>query len=136
MRIFAVILFIISIMSCSNPVGPRHEFVLGDTVSIKMKETVYLQNSGISIKFDDVLEDSRCPIDVMCFWEGNASVSLIFLERFSRHDIILNTYSSFGKDTTINNYKITLIDVHPYPESFQQIDKSKYSVDILLELFE
>lgn len=35
-----------------------------------------VQISGLSITFDRVIEDSRCPSDVMCIWAGSAAVAL------------------------------------------------------------
>lgn len=134
MRIFLLSVLLVSLIACSDSVESVNGLLLGDTVNIKLNETLYLDGENVSLKFDDVLQDSRCPLDVICIWEGNASVALILSENSNKHDIVLNTYRPFGRDTTINNYKITLVDVHPYPMSDNTIDKSKYSVDILLEL--
>lgn len=32
-----------------------------------------LQDSHLLVRFDTVTEDSRCPADVQCVWEGNAT---------------------------------------------------------------
>ncbi len=39
-------------------------------VKVPKGETVVLK--GVSIKFLEVLEDSRCPKDVNCIWAGRA----------------------------------------------------------------
>ncbi|WP_420455292.1 hypothetical protein [Rubrivirga sp.] len=44
-------------------------------VSIALDETASLD--GLSLTFDDVVEDSRCPAGVACIWEGQARVSLM-----------------------------------------------------------
>lgn len=32
-----------------------------------------LRDSDLTVRFDTVTEDSRCPTDVTCVWEGNAT---------------------------------------------------------------
>jgi hypothetical protein len=44
-------------------------------IKIALGETVVLE--GVSIEFVEVLEDSRCPTDVVCVWEGQARVKLV-----------------------------------------------------------
>ena len=33
-----------------------------------------IEGSELSLKFENVTEDSRCPTDVQCVWEGNATM--------------------------------------------------------------
>lgn len=35
-----------------------------------------IQDSQMMVRFDTVTEDSRCPADVECVWEGNATVRI------------------------------------------------------------
>lgn len=43
-------------------------------IGIKVPLGMTVKLKGISIKFIDVLEDSRCPKDVTCIWAGRAIV--------------------------------------------------------------
>ena len=47
---------------------------VGDPLSIPLGETV--QHNGHAIRFVEVVEDSRCPTDVTCVWEGRARVAI------------------------------------------------------------
>ncbi len=51
----------------------RAELQAGE-VRIALGETATLD--GLAITFDEVVEDSRCPEDVMCVWQGAATVAL------------------------------------------------------------
>jgi hypothetical protein len=43
---------------------------------IHIGESVPVPQLHASVEFVDLLEDSRCPVDVTCIWEGNAQVQL------------------------------------------------------------
>src|SRR5690554_6743820 len=45
-------------------------------IGIKVPDGQTVVISGISIKFVEVLEDSRCPTDVECIWAGRARVKV------------------------------------------------------------
>lgn len=51
----------------------RAELQAGE-IQIELGETEVLD--GLTIRFDEVLGDSRCPLDVHCFWAGEAHVAL------------------------------------------------------------
>lgn len=100
-----------------------------DTLHINYKETVINTDENISITFDSLLEDSRCPIGVVCFWEGNAKVGFIF----NSQNFELNTHLSFKNDTTLLRYHISLIGVHPYPHIDSTYTAEDYSTDIYIQ---
>ncbi len=55
-----------------TPTGHRVEIGLGGSVELPAK--------GIGISFDRVLEDSRCPTNVVCVWAGKVVVELTVTE--------------------------------------------------------
>lgn len=63
------------------------------------------------IALDSVVEDSRCPQNVQCIWQGRAIAKFILTENNQQHFFILE----LTKDTTINNYKITFETLTPKP---------------------
>ncbi|PHR13683.1 MAG: hypothetical protein COA40_03770 [Aequorivita sp.] len=95
----------------------------GETPKIAVKvpkgETIVLK--GVSIKFMEVLEDSRCPEGVDCIWAGRAIVKvkvtangkseeklLIFGEIRPGEEKNTNLYSSA-------NFAINGLSLKPYP---------------------
>ena len=85
------------------------------TVKIVMGQTVHLKNA--TVKFVKVLEDSRCPKDVTCVWEGRARV-LVEMTETGKDKIDLEL--SFGqrkKNLLINSesYVLDGIALTPYP---------------------
>jgi hypothetical protein len=45
-------------------------------IQIGRSETFKVEGQSIEVTFDKVLEDSRCPKDVICIWEGQAKLQL------------------------------------------------------------
>lgn len=108
--------------------------IIGDSIEISNSETIYNYEHEISIKFDSVLNDSRCPTSVICFWEGNAAVRYNFTKDNSSISFILNTNArpDFKSDTIISGYKIELINLYPYPEEPGIIPQNEYFTKILI----
>ena len=50
--------------------------VLGQSFRLARGKTAEVQGRGLRIRFEDVLEDSRCPAGVQCVWAGDARVVL------------------------------------------------------------
>ena len=49
-------------------------------VEIGLGGSVQLPDQGIGISFDEVVEDSRCPANVVCVWAGEAVIELTVTE--------------------------------------------------------
>lgn len=102
-------------------------------VSVSYGETVASHN--MSLTFDDVLEDSRCPKGVECVWEGNAKIQLTL--RTSASDVgttvQLNTHSSYQNTVSYNGYTIHLYKLIPYPEYGVDIQLSDYKAILQIE---
>lgn len=67
------------------------------------------------------VEDSRCPSDVTCIWEGRASVMLSIYDQIQYQTITLTT--SETPSAHVGSYEINLIDILPYPISTKDISK-------------
>ncbi len=72
----------------------------------------------VSLCFDSLIADSRCPEKAMCIWEGTAIAKFSFTKNNTTYPVKLSThdfYPQFPKDTTIENYKIEFLNLYPYP---------------------
>ena len=76
------------------------------------------------------INDSRCPSDVDCVWEGDAVVSFKLNSNTENKSFTLQTHKSFQQDTLINGFKIKLLGVSPYPISTTPTSQSDYSVEL------
>ncbi|MCB0466259.1 MAG: hypothetical protein KDC78_11410 [Aequorivita sp.] len=90
-------------------------------VKVPKGETIILK--GISIKFLEVLEDSRCPEGVTCIWAGRAIVKVEVTSNGKTEEKTLTfgeTRPGEEKNTNLFNSKefaINGLKLNPYPTS-------------------
>jgi hypothetical protein len=111
---------------------------IGQPFDLKVNQTAYLQSAELVVKFVNVTEDSRCPSDVTCIWEGQVSV-LVDLTNASDSKSFGNftlTIRGGAADNSsaksVNGYLLRLADVQPYPVSTQKISPSDYTAKFVL----
>ena len=57
------------------PSSPSHTgTAASDTLVVELSHSV--QKDGHTIAFDEITEDSRCPVNTTCVWEGRARLAL------------------------------------------------------------
>ncbi|WGF93640.1 hypothetical protein [Aequorivita marisscotiae] len=99
-------------------------------VKVPKGETVVLK--GISIKFLEVVEDSRCPTGVDCIWAGRAKVKVAVTANGNTEEKILTfgeTRSGEAKNTNIfssKEFAINGLKLNPYPTSEDAGKEKKY----------
>jgi hypothetical protein len=80
----------------SAPAAPtRPPVSAGEEFFLAMGESVGVNGGDFTVEFSRVLEDSRCPMNARCVWEGNARIALEVREAARRQVIELNTSERF-----------------------------------------
>jgi len=110
---------------------------IGQPFDLKINQSAYFQSSELAIKFVNITEDSRCPSDVTCVWEGQASVLVSFNASGGKSagNFTLTIRGSGSADLStkaVNGYLLRLVDVQPYPTSKQKISLSDYTARFVL----
>lgn len=102
---------------------------------LKVEQTAILESENIKIKFLNVTQDSRCPSDVTCVWEGQA----IIVVNIKKDDQDLGnfklTQQGGQEKLAVQNFvgqKIELIEVNPYPKSTEEIQLSDYVATLVV----
>lgn len=75
------------------------------------------------LRFDHITEDSRCPANVDCVWEGRATISLSLIAGDTVDGVQLSIPGFVGMDSepqpqqsaVVNGYTFTLLQLDPYP---------------------
>lgn len=109
----------------------QSDFVLGDTLGIAYQDTIFSRDEDIWITFDFLVHDSRCPTNVVCFWEGNAEMSLAFFNNRVT-EFSLNTFLGFTTDTTVLDHRISLVNVQPVPHTDSLYTEKDYFIQIVV----
>jgi hypothetical protein len=101
--------------------------------SLGIGQAVNVEGEKLVIKFKAVLEDSRCPVNVVCVWAGNGKVEFEILDIDGQNKtIILNTEEE-PKAVTLKVHKLSLISLNPSRVDGVSISPGDYSVTLLLE---
>ena len=100
---------------------------LGQAFDIKVGQEATISSQQLLLKFLSVSEDSRCPIGTNCVWEGNGKVNIkLTAQGHTSVAIELNTAKSLPSEATYLSYKISLLDLQPYPSAGRTIQQSEY----------
>ena len=81
---------------------------------------------------DSVIQDSRCPVNALCIWEGIAVARFKVSSQNTDHIITLATYKfpPYNKDTTVAGFKIEFINLLPKRELNKQFNYNDYVVEL------
>jgi hypothetical protein len=101
------------------------------TLSVNAGETGSVPGSDVRITFRSVTEDSRCPLDVNCVWEGNGRVALTLSSLEDSEEVVLNTTTS-PRETVFAGIRIVLSSLAPYPAG-EPIDPDDYVAKFEIE---
>jgi hypothetical protein len=120
-----------------NPSGSQPATVVADQLdqpfTLFLGQTVEISEAGLTITFVDVLEDSRCPGDVDCFWEGQATILLTIQKTDQPVGTLELTYRETHEELAtkkVNNYTITLVNIAPDPVSTVVIQPADYQATL------
>ncbi|MBV6521783.1 MAG: hypothetical protein MNPFHGCM_01927 [Gemmatimonadaceae bacterium] len=89
-------------------------------------QKAFLSPSGLTIRFDSVANDSRCPVDVVCVWSGNAAVH-VTIQRpgEAAHEATLD--STVGEKSARNGTEtVTLVSLRPEPDTRRPFTPGDY----------
>ncbi len=106
---------------------------LGKSSSVSIGQTLSFTGADLSIRFAEVISDSRCPAGVECVWPGEVSVKVQITYFKSLHQKTL-VQSGAAPGLTIvffNEYKIAF-KVTPYPQAGSPIKKGDYRLELVV----
>ncbi len=106
---------------------------LGSRSSVSLKYCIQNKSDDIKVCLDSVIEDSRCPQEVVCFWQGTAIAKFSITINDNEQPVTLSTFTRRGSppsDTTLMGYKIEFLDLLPYPKVNSTHDISEYKAEL------
>ncbi|MBI2957356.1 MAG: hypothetical protein HYY32_00795 [Chloroflexi bacterium] len=102
---------------------------LGQKVSLAPGQAVSIQGERLSIRFVEVVTDSRCPTGVNCIRAGEVSTLVDITFRDSSHRQVFTQPGSAQGKAGFEDYEITF-EVQPYPQAAKQISKEDYRLTL------
>lgn len=107
---------------------------LDTPITLAFSKIASVEDEKILIEFADLTEDSRCPVNVTCVWEGQATVALnISLDGKELGSISLTSRAGHEKlaIADIEGYSIRLQKVDP-PKTKDEIELDEYIVTLIV----
>lgn len=110
---------------------------LNSEFQLKIDQTVLIESKNISVRFLNVTEDSRCPSDVVCVWEGQVTILLNIMHKDQElGDLALTIRGGQTLAKSFDGYSIELMQVEPYPKASEPIQTSDYVATLLVSELE
>jgi hypothetical protein len=97
------------------------EFALNQEFPLRGGQEAVISAENLRLRFTDVLEDSRCPTEVECFWTGQARIAVLVEPSGSPSTTVdFNTNPAVGQNiqaVDVDDYTISLKSLDPYPRT-------------------
>lgn len=123
MRKWCILLLVFFLSGCFSGESIR----LGIPFDLPLEKEVLLQGGGLSIILKEVLEDSRCPLGVACFWEGRVVLRIVVEKQGEREGFTVTLHpADFPHVERWGTYRFTFLDLEPEREGEVEIPPRAY----------
>ena len=107
---------------------------MGQPFQLKVGETLKASKDDLAVQFVQVKEDSRCPKNTNCMWEGQAVIELAFTGKVTQNvELIMSSGKSAKLDAQMGKIHCYLKKVDPYPEADKKIAEGDYVIEVVVE---
>jgi hypothetical protein len=120
---------ILIVTGCGSKSGVNVSLGQGFTLSIG--QTASIKAANLDVTFAAVVEDSRCPTGVQCFWQGRARSLVKLTSGNISQDVELLEPGLTGQAASQQflNYTISF-HLLPYPEAGKKITDNQYRLNL------
>jgi hypothetical protein len=128
--ILAVAIASLSLACRGNPTQPT-DVPLGQSFDLRTGTSATLSD-GLKVTFNSVPNDSRCPMDAICIWAGDAIVKVALSQsdgNMAERDVHTDTN---GAQAAYLSYSIKLVTLAPYPRSDRPIRPEDYLATLVV----
>lgn len=111
-----IILLALLLPACKKDAAPPEKL----TVALEECAQKTEVQDDLQLCFDAIVQDSRCPINAICVWQGVAIARFTLRLNGQEHELELATNNELPgtrTDTTLQQYTFSLRNVQPYPGS-------------------
>lgn len=123
---------------CGEPTGPGGSDPDGETSGSGAAELIEVTLAlgqevtvgAVGMTFSSVVEDSRCPVDLTCVWEGNAAVELTFMTHGEHAETVVLNTALEPQAREAAGLRVTLLEVRPLPMAASVPDEEDYRVRV------
>ena len=127
----AILIMLLTTSSCSGL--DKSEALLGEEFSLSIGQNVFVTGENLTVKLEDVIEDSRCPRGATCIWAGRVSCVIELTHAGSSYRMVL-TEPGLTNEYSTERYERYALAFHvtPYPEASEKIPKNAYRLHLII----
>jgi hypothetical protein len=110
------------------------EAVLDREFKIKYGQELTVKGQDLKVTFASLLDDSRCPVNATCVWEGDAEILIgVRQAKGEGSQIALHTNQKFSQAGKYQQYVIRLVALDPYPRLDFEAKPGDYVATLLIK---
>ncbi|MFN6962701.1 MAG: hypothetical protein ACK4S4_02925 [Pyrinomonadaceae bacterium] len=126
MKKYLFVLLVAAVAALGAAVDANAATGRGQRVTVQIKRESKAAG-GLRIRFLELIEDSRCPVDTQCVWAGNAKIRIQVRGRRGAGVKIFEINSATVPTSVVyDGYEIRFVDLTPHPRSNIRIDPNGY----------
>ncbi len=129
--VLASLLFLAAACGASDVTGPGRRVALGQSFELRVGESASLGDELLVIGFTAVTSDSRCPIDVVCVWAGEATLRLT-LRRLPHAAEVVEVTTPGTPEASYHGYTIEVRMLLPAPRAAAPTDPGAYVATLIV----
>lgn len=103
----------------------------GVTFSLPIGKTAAVAGSTTRLTFREVTEDSRCPSDAVCVWEGAAKIAVTVSRNGGPAETALLSLTAPNNETRVADLFVRLVALAPYPATTDPTPR-KYVAELVI----
>ena len=133
--IFLIAMFTVSFTVLQQTAFGQTNLFLDLPIGLRIGETADI-DSELKMTLLEV-EDSRCPSDVVCIWQGTVSAKVQFQKGAQDLGVFTIPMETMEEnEQTFDGYYVRLTNVSPYPESTNPIQATDYVLTFFVSMAE
>jgi hypothetical protein len=121
-----VLIALLAVAGCSSP--DTIEAIPDIEFTLTPGQTAKIAGEDLSIKFVEVVSDSRCPKGATCIWAGEASCLIEITSGGATVEKVLTQSGADSPDADEFGVYELMFDLMPYPELGKQVKNNDYSL--------
>jgi hypothetical protein len=121
------------VQGTANPISAR----LGQEFDVPAGKTAAFADEPLTVTFEQVVEDSRCPANTTCVWAGTAVIRLgLRVGDTARGTVNLQTLSEAEAEGVFQKYRLRLVRLAPTPRDSSRIPAEQYVLTLMVRRLE
>ena len=132
-------LALVSLAACGSGTGqagttavsPNTAATLDEAFALAPGQAVTVGSLSLTVRFDSVTADSRCPASVQCVWAGDGAVHVTLTRAGAVREVDLHTTLD-PQSITDTGYSLTLVALDPAKATTDPIPPASYRATLIV----